>query len=318
MFWANTRPWPDATTDFGLMSPVIRCVCRSTVLVAATGGRVVVVGASVVVVVSRSAVVSVPAPAAATRAGSSSRSNTNAVPAARSDQGGERRQGDLASTGIRRHGSRVPGGDRGPGSVVAVGLRSKPGVGNVVASDVPGRPHAHDPPVDPRATGLHQRHRAPPRRGGTRGRRAGGALPRLPRAVLLVAPPDPRARRRRLPRARARPARLRRVRPARADRGLRHPPPHRRPPRPPRRHRGRRRGVRRPRLGLDGRRPDGAPAPGPRPRRRRHERAAAPPRPDVARRADAPGVRRLASSTSSTSRSPAWPTPTSAPTPGRR
>ena len=60
-----------------------------------------------------------------------------------------------------------------------------------------------------------QRHRAPPGGGRSRGRPARRALPRVPRAVVLVAPPDPRARRRRLPRARPRPARLRRVRPAR-------------------------------------------------------------------------------------------------------
>ena len=41
------------------------------------------------------------------------------------------------------------------------------------------------------------------------------ARPRLPRAVVLVAPPAPRARRRRLPRHRPRPARLRPLDPAR-------------------------------------------------------------------------------------------------------
>ena len=61
----------------------------------------------------------------------------------------------------------------------------------------------------------------------------------FPELVLLVAPPDPGPRRRRLPRARPRPARVRPVRPARADRGLRHPPPHRRPARAARRHRRR-------------------------------------------------------------------------------
>ena len=62
----------------------------------------------------------------------------------------------------------------------------------------------------------HERRRAPRRRRGTGGRSAGGPRPRLPRAVVLVAPPDPRAGRRRVPGPRARPARVRPLEPARA------------------------------------------------------------------------------------------------------
>ena len=44
MFSANTMPWPDATTDFGLMSPVMRLTRVSFVVSAAgAGGSVVVV-----------------------------------------------------------------------------------------------------------------------------------------------------------------------------------------------------------------------------------------------------------------------------------
>ncbi len=60
----------------------------------------------------------------------------------------------------------------------------------------------------------------------------GRAVPRLPRAGLLVAPPGARPGRRRLPGPGPRPAGLRPVEPARRHRGLRHPPPHRRPASP--------------------------------------------------------------------------------------
>ena len=43
MFSANTMPWPDATTDFGLMSPVMRLTRVSFVVSAAGAGGIVVV-----------------------------------------------------------------------------------------------------------------------------------------------------------------------------------------------------------------------------------------------------------------------------------
>ena len=98
--------------------------------------------------------------------------------------------------------------------------------------------------------GPHERRRSAldrPGRGLSR-----RARPRLSRARLLVAPPDPRARRRRLSRAGARPAGLRRVRSAGRRRGLRHHRAHQRPPRPARPHRRTTSGVRRPRLGCVG------------------------------------------------------------------
>ena len=68
---------------------------------------------------------------------------------------------------------------------------------------------------DRRVTGdAHRRHerRRPARRRRRRGH-AGRARPRVPRAGLLVAPPDPGPRRRRLPRARPGPAGLRALQP---------------------------------------------------------------------------------------------------------
>jgi hypothetical protein len=49
MFCANTRPWPDATTDFGEMVPPTLCTCCNRVV---SDGRelTLVVGVSVVVV----------------------------------------------------------------------------------------------------------------------------------------------------------------------------------------------------------------------------------------------------------------------------
>ena len=77
-------------------------------------------------------------------------------------------------------------------------------------------------------------------------------------------------------------------------------------------------GLRRPRLGLDGRRPDGAAPPRSHDRGDGDERPAAPPRARCRRCSSCAWPSARASSTSSTSRSPAWPTPTSAPTRPRR
>ena len=103
--------------------------------------------------------------------------------------------------------------------------------------------------------------------------------PRVPRAVLLVAPPDPGAGRRRLPGARARPAGLRPVAagPTAVD-DYDILAPHRRPPRPARRPRRGAGRVRRPRLGLDGGVAARAAAPRAGGRRGRHERAVPAPR----------------------------------------
>ena len=91
--------------------------------------------------------------------------------------------------------------------------------------------------------------------------RTRGAVPRLPRAVVLVAPPARRAGRRGVPGLRSRPARLRRqLAPDRGGR-LRIGQAHRRPVWPARPLRLRQRHLRRARLGRHGGLGAGAPAP---------------------------------------------------------
>ena len=135
-------------------------------------------------------------------------------------------------------------------------------------------------------------------------------LPRLPRVLVLLAPPARGARGRGLPRGGARHARLRPDRPAGGDRPVHAAPPGRRHGGPGRRAGRRARGDRRPRLGRARRLARRAPAARPLPRGDRAQRAVPAARlgPPVHRRCRRPTTR---SSTSSTSRPRAWPRPSS-------
>src|SRR5581483_1145889 len=103
----------------------------------------------------------------------------------------------------------------------------------------------HEPALTPDR--VDQRHRDAHRR--ARRRAAGGPLPWLPRALVLVAPPASYPRRGRVPRHRPRHAGLRRHVAAGGRRQLRHHPPDRRHARPARRPRRGAGAVRGPRLG---------------------------------------------------------------------